>query len=912
MGCRQNGHRVNRYDVHVVQGKPQKFKAQTMLASEALRRGVSVKRTNRVDLSLIPVHGEPAMFHKSRPRRTPNSTVRLAKDKTAARTSFSKAGLPIADGRAFPAARMVEAVAYVRSMGFPVVVKPNNGRQGIAVTANIRTIEELQLAIQRIQQSVYHDGEFLVERYIPGRDFRIFATRDRTISVIERIPAAVVGDGSSTIQELVEAKNLARRLNPYFMSKPLDLANEPALLREQGYTPDSVPPAGEMITLSSVANISRGGESVDLTSQTHDTLKSLAVACVNALPSLEYAGVDIIAPDPAAPVSEQQVAVIEVNGTPDILMHPFPAYGEPQNVPAAIVRSVLSLNDDGEHLRADSGPVTVRVSGDVTGVGFRKWVRRQCRRLGLSCDVRNEDAMVVAEIEGKYERVAMFVDRCRKGPERASVREVTATPAPIASRPGRSPEGGATNPRLRSAMSLERVADSQPPARDGQNRDIVDYIHALDGDRIPTEVVHRAKLLILDTLGTVLLGAADPSTASASSAATSLFPGSEATIFGAQRCASPGAAFANACFAQVHDFNDGHAVAARHGGSSHPGRVVVPAALAEAERAGASGLDLLIAVVMGYDVACKVLAPKYIDGVKIQPSSYYAAAAVASRLRGLSPDKTASALGLAGYASPSKHSLSVPGVSTNALANGFRSRVGIEAAVAAEAGLRGPYIKDDVERSLRFYDTGLGLDFEVMRTYVKPYPSCRMTHSPIDAAIELVTTHDISPQDVSAIHVEQLPKGMYVARKRPRSLRSYKKAQFSLHYCVARAVIDRRVTIDQFDSASLEDPDVFAMMGKITVEPNKDLGANFPESERPAIVHITTTRGATHSCRIDVPLGDPGNFLPEQVIREKFMMNARRLVSQAAAEELVDFAMHLEHHGSVSLISRLATSDSRR
>ena len=179
-------------------------------------------------------------------------------------------------------------------------------------------------------------------------------------------------------------------------------------------------------------------------------------------------------------------------------------------------------------------------------------------------------------------------------------------------------------------------------------KELSEYITGLSYEDLPSDVTHQAKRVILDSLGTMYMGARKEEASGIKGFLRSLGAPQECTVVGANfRTSLPWASFANASYAQVHDCNDGHREAAAYGGSSHPGRVAIPTALAVGEKLSASGREVMTAIVIGYDVAAKL------RGMKDRPpASAYCSAAIASRLMGLDVDETRFAMGIAGYHSP--------------------------------------------------------------------------------------------------------------------------------------------------------------------------------------------------------------------------------------------------------------------
>nr|MBC8225096.1 MmgE/PrpD family protein [Candidatus Bathyarchaeota archaeon] len=369
----------------------------------------------------------------------------------------------------------------------------------------------------------------------------------------------------------------------------------------------------------------------------------------------------------------------------------------------------------------------------------------------------------------------------------------------------------------------------------------------------------------------------------------------ECTVIGAGSKSSVlWAAWANAAYSQVHDCNDGHRKAAAYGGSSHPGRVAVPTALTMGEELSSSGKDVIAAIVAGYDVATKLRGMK-----ERPPSGAYCTAAIASKLLGLDVDQTRFAMGISGYHSP-KVFPSTRGLDTNFLANGYQAKVGIEAALMAREGLNGPKLGDDNRLSTRFKTRGLGEEFEVMNVYIKPWPTCRMTHGAVEAILELKKEAEITPENVEEVTISQLTHGMYIADDKVGTDSYYKSCQFNLPYIAACAIADGDVTEAQFTKERIADPAVHELAEKIKVVADEGLDSIYPEECRPTTVEVKTKDGKTYTKRVDHPKGEPGRPLTDEELYGKFVKWSGPSLSPEKAERIREALFRLEEFDDVS------------
>jgi cyanophycin synthetase len=238
----------------------------------------------------------------------------LARNKLLSSQLIVQLGFPGA--RSVPVGSVADALAYVREIGFPVVIKPNAGRQGEGVTAHITTEPELVAAFESGNRVA--PGNVLLERHVAGDDHRLTVIGGKLIWASRLSPPRVIGDGGHSIAELIEAENAQRRKSPVADIASAQLvvdADMQGLLAKQGFSPDDRPPAGTLVRLRSTANISRGGTLADCTAQLHPDNRDMAEALARCF-HLDAAGIDFITPDISRSWREVDCAVIEINATP--------------------------------------------------------------------------------------------------------------------------------------------------------------------------------------------------------------------------------------------------------------------------------------------------------------------------------------------------------------------------------------------------------------------------------------------------------------------------------------------------------------------------------------------------------------------------------------------------------------------
>ncbi len=261
--------------------------------------------------------------------------VELACDKEGTKTVLRDAGVPVPKGTTIRHLEDLES-AILEVGGFPIVIKPLNGNHGRGVSIDVRTPLEAEDAFA-IAAAV--SPEVIVERFHRGRDHRVLVVNHKVVAVAERVPAHVIGDGRSTVQQLVDLVNQDPRRgegHDNVLTKIVVDRTSLDVLQRQGYRLDSVVPANEIVYLRATANLSTGGISVDRTDDIHPENVWLAER-ISKLIGLDIAGIDIVTEDISRPLADVDGAVVEVNAAPGFRMHTAPSAGQPRNVAAPVL-----------------------------------------------------------------------------------------------------------------------------------------------------------------------------------------------------------------------------------------------------------------------------------------------------------------------------------------------------------------------------------------------------------------------------------------------------------------------------------------------------------------------------------------------------------------------------------------------
>jgi len=267
----------------------------------------------------------------------------IAGDKDRTKKLLTSANIPVPFGEVVSDVENLKNV--IEFIGFPIVLKPLNGNHGKGATINITNWPCAITAFHRAQK---HSEKVIVEKYIQGDDFRVLVVNNKYVAAALRKPAYVVGDGRSTIQELIDTVNKDPRRG-HCHEKVLttikvdDVTME--LLAKDNYTLETILPLGQEFFLKPTANLSTGGTATDVTDEVHPANIFLFERLSRVI-GLDICGIDVMASDLKTPIRENGGVVLEVNAAPGFRMHLEPTSGRPRNVAKHVV-DMLFKNGNG-------------------------------------------------------------------------------------------------------------------------------------------------------------------------------------------------------------------------------------------------------------------------------------------------------------------------------------------------------------------------------------------------------------------------------------------------------------------------------------------------------------------------------------------------------------------------------------
>ncbi len=314
------------------------------IVEEAAKRNIPFIRLNKHSLVQLG-YG----VHQKRIRATIASTtgsiaVDLAGDKEETKNLLGAAEVPVPRGSIIYDEEDLKVA--IDRIGYPIVLKPVDGNHGKGATTNITNWDT---ALKALADAQRYSRSVICERFITGFDFRVLVINYKFVCAALRTPASVVGDGKSTIQQLIDEVNKDPRRG-YGHEKVLTQIKVDdftwKMLNDKGYTLETVPSVDELVLLKPTANLSTGGTATDVTEEVHPANIFMCERIARII-GLDICGIDIMASDLRTPITENGGAVLEVNAAPGFRMHVEPTIGLPRNVAEPVVDMLFPKGHDG-------------------------------------------------------------------------------------------------------------------------------------------------------------------------------------------------------------------------------------------------------------------------------------------------------------------------------------------------------------------------------------------------------------------------------------------------------------------------------------------------------------------------------------------------------------------------------------
>ena len=313
------------------------------IVAAALTRGIPYRRLTQGSLVQFGWGSRQQRIQAAETSFTSAIAEAIAQDKELTKTLLHAAGVAVPRGR--PVADEDDAWAAAREIGLPVVVKPQDGNQGKGISVNLTSEEQVRHAYR---VAIDYRDDIMVEKFLPGHDWRLLVIGDKLIAAARRDPPLVIGDGAHTVRELVDIVNSdPRRSDGHATSLTKIRFDEIALARlaEQGHDADSIPTRGARVVLRNNANLSTGGTATDVTDDVHPELAAAAIAAAQTV-GLDICGIDVVCDTMLKPLEEQGGGIVEVNAAPGLRMHLDPSFGKGRAVGEAIVGMMFPDGDN--------------------------------------------------------------------------------------------------------------------------------------------------------------------------------------------------------------------------------------------------------------------------------------------------------------------------------------------------------------------------------------------------------------------------------------------------------------------------------------------------------------------------------------------------------------------------------------
>ncbi|WP_315831860.1 MmgE/PrpD family protein [Bradyrhizobium prioriisuperbiae] len=456
---------------------------------------------------------------------------------------------------------------------------------------------------------------------------------------------------------------------------------------------------------------------------------------------------------------------------------------------------------------------------------------------------------------------------------------------------------------------LERTPTSQ-------TRHLADFAATTELASVPAATRARLKECLLDTIGVAAFSAqfAESSPAFRNGVLAMGYGPGDATVIGEARTYAPmQAALLNGAFAHTLDFDDTNVW-----GYLHPGAPVIAAALVEAERLRSSGAELLEALAVGYEVACRVGAAlgqtAYDRGFHITSvAGIFGGVAAAGRLRRIDGATIASAFGVAGSsAAGSMQYLSNgswnkrlhPGLAAHAalLSLGLAQAgvLGAEAAIDGQYGLLAGYTD---KPNAALLTERLGTWWPSTNTALKPFPSCRLTHTAAEAALLLRERATEGQRRNARLRVRLSPKAVQiVGEPLPNKIKpaNIVEGQFSVYFQVAVSWLDGRCNWQSYERLGASDVDTFASTIEVVADDNLAMAA----------AELTDTVHPSLTLRIDDPLGESNRPLDPDHVHRKFRDLAMPVYGKERVKRIVERVAALEEEPDAAVLIHLLRAES--
>lgn len=313
------------------------------IVNEAERRGIPWIRLNKNFLCQLGYGTLQKRIQATTTSETSNIGVELACDKKNTKDILDYAQIPTPPGVII---YEIEELNYAcEKIGFPLVVKPSDGNHGRGITVDINSYRKAEIAFTEAKKT---SDRIIIEKYIPGHDYRLLVIDHKFVAAAKRTPAHVFGNGKATIKQLIRELNKDSRRgigHENILTKINIDSSTKKILKINNLNLKSVLQKGKVLVLKDTANLSTGGTAEDITEIVHPDNVTM-VERISRLIDLDICGIDIVSQSISDPIVEIGGTVLEVNAGPGFRMHLAPTLGTPRNVAEPVIEKLFPQKND--------------------------------------------------------------------------------------------------------------------------------------------------------------------------------------------------------------------------------------------------------------------------------------------------------------------------------------------------------------------------------------------------------------------------------------------------------------------------------------------------------------------------------------------------------------------------------------
>ena len=453
--------------------------------------------------------------------------------------------------------------------------------------------------------------------------------------------------------------------------------------------------------------------------------------------------------------------------------------------------------------------------------------------------------------------------------------------------------------------------------------ELADFFGKLSYEMLPPEVIHQAKIVLLDFMGICIGAGVMPEAHQLNNMVKAWGDKEEASVLGMGfKTSVRSAAFGNGILSTLLELQDGLQFR-----GIHISEAVPPAVLALGEWKKVDGKKFIASLVTGYEVAGRLAEAVFPSHLKrgYMPSGTvgaFGAAAGAAKILDLGNTGIRESLGIMARIVPMSieyEDNKLGGFTAKFLHGPQAAKSGVEAALLAQAGVTAfpePFAGSDRLKqgfcyigcdkpNLNYLTDGLGKTYSMPRLYFKPFSACRHTHGAIEVAIKAARENPVVPQDIESITIRTYHMAAISTGQNYTNLKStFISCQFSIPYLVAAAIMDHKLGLEQLSKEKIANPAVHELAAKVKVVEDPEIEKVFPEKS-PSVIEIRTKAGKVFTARTDAAKGDPQNPMSEQDFIEKFHSLTSQRMADKSRQAMVSMVLNLEKLDDLSKLMKL-------